>query len=182
MMVAPAVVSTPGLDESERWMVVWTESRAEKRVESRMAAKGFKAWLPTFVERRRWSDRWRNVTLPLFPGYLFVSAREKHLQAVLATPGVLTVVKSGSGPALLSGEFVASLQRAVQAPDTSPSPVDPCDEYGIADEVVVRRGPLAGLRGVVRDVRGAQRLIVWIEHLGRGVAFTMQASVLAHAE
>lgn len=162
-------------------MVVWTESRAEKRVESRMAAKGLTSWFPTFVERRRWSDRWQNVTLPLFPGYLFVRGRQQQLTDVLSTPGVLTVVKNGSIPALLAEDFVSSLRRAVMSPDTSAIPVDVPAEYHLADEVIVRRGPLAGLRGVVRDVRGAQRLIVWIEHLGRGVAFVLHASALSQA-
>ena len=62
--------------DTKSWVVVWTESRAEKQVESRLAASGIEAWLPKFVARRRWSDRWRDVVLPLFPGYLFARGGE----------------------------------------------------------------------------------------------------------
>lgn len=57
------------------WFVIWTESRAEKKVEARIAALGLSPWLPTVRERHRWSDRWREVVCPLFPGYLFALAR-----------------------------------------------------------------------------------------------------------
>ena len=53
------------------WFVIWAESRAEKKVEKRMAAMGLEPWLPVVKERHRWSDRWREVECPLFPGYLF---------------------------------------------------------------------------------------------------------------
>lgn len=55
------------------WFVVWTASRAEKKVESRIAAMGIEVWLPMVTEKRRWSDRWREVVTPLFPGYIFAS-------------------------------------------------------------------------------------------------------------
>ena len=86
----------------DSWFVIWTESRAEKKVEARIAALGLSPWLPTVRERHRWSDRWREVVCPLFPGYLFARTRSVEWHKVLGTPGVLTVVKHGGGPALLT--------------------------------------------------------------------------------
>ena len=54
-------------ERNNGWLVIWTESRAEKKVASRIAAQGMESWLPTITERHRWSDRWREVVLPLFP-------------------------------------------------------------------------------------------------------------------
>ena len=50
------------------WFVIWAESRAEKKVAQRMNDLGLAAWLPIKKERRRWSDRWKEVELTLFPG------------------------------------------------------------------------------------------------------------------
>src|SRR5687768_10824808 len=108
---------------SEGWFVVWTESRAEKRVESRIAAQGLESWLPKVTERRKWSDRWRDVLLPLFPGYLFARGGLAQLHSLLRTPGVVTVVKSAGRPALLSDGFVASLRRAIETSGVTASPV-----------------------------------------------------------
>jgi transcription antitermination factor NusG len=173
-------VGIPGT--AEGWFVVWTESRAEKRVESRIAAKGLEPWLPKVTERHKWSDRWREVVLPLFPGYLFARGGVSQLHAVLRTPGVVTVVKNGRGkPAFLSDGFVATLRRAIENSETAVQPVAEPVEYHIDDEVIVRDGPLAGLRGVVHEVRSSRRLVVWIEQIGRGVAFTIGSALVSRA-
>ena len=168
--------------ESEGWFVVWTESRAEKQVESRIAAKGIEPWLPKVIERRKWSDRWRDVVLPLFPGYLFARGGRAQLPALLRTPGVVTVVKSGAGkPAFLSDGFIASLRRAIESSGVTVAPVSEPVQYRVDDEVIVRDGPLAGLRGIVQEVRSSRRLIVWVEQIGRGVAFTIGSALVSRA-
>ena len=161
------------------WFVVWTAARAEKQVESRIAAQGLEPWLPKITERRRWSDRWRDVVLPLFPGYLFARGDQAQLHSVLRTPGVVSVVKTGGRPAVLPDAFVAALRRAIDTPGLAPSPVTEQISYAVDDEVIVREGPLAGLRGIVQHVRTGRRLVVWIEHVGRGVAFTIGATLVS---
>jgi transcription antitermination factor NusG len=161
------------------WFVIWTESRAEKKVASRIAALGMDSWLPTVTERHRWSDRWRQVVLPLFPGYLFAKGGTSQLSQILRTPGVLTVVKNGASPAMLSDSFIATLRRAVESPDVEARASIEPHSYCVEDEIVVREGPLAGLRGVVKQLRGARQLLVWIGEIGRGVAFTVGAEFVA---
>ena len=161
------------------WLVIWTESRAEKKVASRMAALGLEAWVPTVTERRRWSDRWREVVLPLFPGYLFVRDGLAILPSLLRTPGVLTVVKTGDKPAVLQEQFVVSLRQAVESAGAAATAVSAPHDYAVDDEVIVREGPLAGFRGVVRQLRGARHLVIWIEAIGRGVAFAIGEALLA---
>lgn len=163
------------------WFVVWTEARAEKRVESRMAAIGLEPWLPTVTERRRWSDRWKEVVLPMFPGYLFARGGLSQLHSVLRTPGVVTVVKDGGRPAYLADAFITSLRSAIEASGVPAAPVREQVWYEVDDEVIVQDGPLAGLRGVVQQIRGGRRLVVWIEQIGRGVAFTIGSAFVGPA-
>ena len=157
---------------SAGWFVVWTHSRAEKQVASRIAAMGMEQWLPTVTERHQWSDRWKDVVLPLFPGYVFARGTAGELHRLLRTPGVMTIVKNGTRAAFLSDGFVSSLRRAINTPELEPTAVsERC--YGVEDEVVIREGPLAGLRGVVKEIRNGRRLVVWVGEIGRGVAFTL---------
>jgi transcription termination/antitermination protein NusG len=167
---------------SDGWFVVWTESRAEKKVASRIASQGIEPWVPTVTERHRWSDRWRDVVLPLFPGYLFVRGSSTRLHQVLRTPGVLTVVKNGGAPAILTDSFIASLRQAIERSGVAAQPVEMPHDYDVNDEIIVQEGPLAGLRGVVRQLRGARHLVVWVKEVGRGVAFTIGASLVAKAD
>lgn len=106
--------------QPDSWFVIWTESRDERKVEERTAALSFSAWLPTITERRRWSDRWREVVCPLFPGYLWSSDPTVEWHKVLRTPGVLTVVRDGEGPALLAHDFVASLRDVIERKGATP--------------------------------------------------------------
>jgi transcription antitermination factor NusG len=163
------------------WFVVWTESRAEKKVESRISALGLEHWLPTVTERRRWSDQWREVVTPLFPGYLLARpAAEWH--AVLRIPGVLTVVKSGGQPAVLTDVFVQELREAIMRGGDAVKALPAAAKFEPGDEVVVQDGPFRGVRGVVREVRGARQLIIWVSAIGRGVAFSIGTALVAPAK
>jgi transcription antitermination factor NusG len=168
--------------QPDSWFVIWTESRAEKKVEARIAALGLSPWLPTVTERRRWSDRWREVVSPLFPGYLFARARSVEWHKVLRTPGVLTVVKQEGRPALLADGFVAGLRNAIERNGAAPEPLTEVIDYRQDDEVViVQEGALRGMRGVVRERRGGRQLVIWVAEIGRGVAFTIGSALVKTA-
>jgi transcription antitermination factor NusG len=162
----------------EGWFVIWTESRAEKRVANRLEQLGLEAWLPTVTERRRWSDRWRDVVIPLFPSYLFAHGHSSQMAALLRTPGVLTVVKHAGRPVLLVDEFVSSLRRAIEGAGQTIERISAPFEYGAGDEVVVQEGPLAGVRGVVQEQRGRRQLLIWVREIGRGAAFTIGSAMV----
>jgi transcription antitermination factor NusG len=167
--------------QADSWFVIWTESRAEKRVEARLAAMGLSSWLPTVKERHRWSDRWRDVVCPLFPGYLFARATSVEWHRVLRTPGVLTVVKEGERPALLADSFVARLRDAIERTGAAPEPVAEVVNYVPGDEVIVQDGALKGVRGVVRERRSGRQLVIWVSEIGRGVAFTIGPALVKAA-
>jgi transcription antitermination factor NusG len=163
------------------WFVVWTESRAEKKVESRITAMGMSAWLPTVKERHRWSDRWREVVSPLFPGYLFARATPGEWHRVLRTPGVLTVVKSDGRPAMLANAFVAGLRDAIERTGSLPERIAEAADFRPGDEVIVQEGALEGVRGVVRQRQNRRQLVIWVAEIGRGVAFTIGAALVKAA-
>lgn len=176
-------MNQPGNSEAayaDSWFVIWTESRAEKKVEKRIAALGLSPWLPTVKERHRWSDRWREVVCPLFPGYLFARARSVEWHKVLRTPGVLTIVKREGRPALLPDSLVADLREAVERRGVVPERLAEVAHYHEGDEVIVQEGALAGVRGIVRERRNQRQLVIWVSEIGRGVAFTI-GSALAKA-
>lgn len=154
------------------WYVVWSEARAEKKVAGRLSAKGYSVWLPTVTERHRWSDRWKMVTKPLFPGYLFAATGDGYVP-ILRTPGVLTLVKEGGSPAQLTADYILSLKRIVEHPELALEPMESQVEFLPGDEVLVSDGPLAGYRGQVVELRGARRLVVWISCIGRGLLCTL---------
>lgn len=167
--------------QSAPWFVIWAESRAEKKVEKRIAALGLTPWLPVAKERHRWSDRWREVECPLFPGYLFARATNANWHQILRTPGVLTVIKEGGKPALLADSFVTSLRDAIGREGVAPEAVSESIAYTPGDEVIVQEGALRGVRGIVRERRGGRQLVLWVTEIGRGVAFTIGSALVKAA-
>lgn len=136
--------------------------------EARIAALGLSPWLPTVKERHRWSDRWREVICPLFPGYLFARARSVEWHKVLRTPEVLTVVKQEGRPALLPAAFVEALRDAIERNGAAPELVPDVVDYRPGDEVVVQEGALKGVRGMIRERRGGRQLVIWVSEIARG--------------
>lgn len=166
------------LSPSWGWYVVWTEPRAEKKVAERLASKGCDVWLPTVTEKRRWSDRWKSVTLPLFPGYLFTCTRDAGYVPVLRTPGVRTLVKERGEPAVLTQDYIERLRTVVENPIAGVEVVPEQFEFVPGDEVLVREGPLAGFRGFVTELRGARRLLVRVSGIGRGLLCVLGAALV----
>ncbi len=161
------------------WFVIWAESRAEKQVAKRIAALGLSSWLPIVKERHRWSDRWREVECPLFPGYLFARATIADWNRILRIPGVLTVITERGKPALLADSFVTALRDAIGRDGAAPEPVAESVNYVPGDEVIVQEGALRGVRGVVRERRSGRQLVLWVAEIGRGVAFTIGSALVS---
>ena len=163
------------------WFVIWAESRAEKKVAKRLADLGLSPWLPTVTERHRWSDRWRDVDCPLFPGYLFAKATVADWHRILRTPGVLTVLTERGKPALLADSFVSALRDAIGRTGVAAEAVSEGVDYAAGAEVIVQEGPLSGVRGIVRERRGGRQLVLWVTEIGRGVAFTIGSAMVKAA-
>ena len=120
------------------------------------------------------------VTKPLFPGYLFAATGDGYV-LLLKTPGVLTLVKEGFKPATLTSEYIEGLQRLIENPELAVEPVMR-ERFVLGDEVLVREGPLVGHRGQIVELRGARKLIVWIESVGRGILCTLGDAAVIRAE
>src|SRR5512133_1243298 len=101
----------PGMD----WYAIRTRPKHEKIVESMLANKGYEVLLPIFKCRRRRPDRFKNILLPLFPGYLFCRFDQHARLPILTTPGVLHVVGSGRVPIPISETEVEDVRRVVNS-------------------------------------------------------------------
>ena len=54
-----------------QWFAVRTATGREKSVSQQLQSKGYEDFLPQYRSKRQWSDRTKDVEIPLFPGYLF---------------------------------------------------------------------------------------------------------------
>jgi len=93
-----AADSAPGIPGTSHdalsWYAVQTRYRFEKKVAEQLRTKGVETFLPLREEIHRWSDRCKDVSLPLFPGYAFVRTDGKpdSRTRVLQTAGLISFV------------------------------------------------------------------------------------------
>ena len=80
------IVENPGV----AWYALYTRHQHEKNLTATLSRKGFETFLPVYVSARRWADRTKEISLPLFPCYVFVRCAfgGQELQ-VVTTPGRL---------------------------------------------------------------------------------------------
>jgi transcription antitermination factor NusG len=156
----------------EQWFALRVRSRHEKSVSYLLGAKGYQQFLPVARHRRQWADRVKDVDLPLFAGYVFCYFNPEHRVGVLATPGVVDVVRSGKTLLPVEAQEIEDLQRVMEAQLT----VEPWQYLQTGQQVEIHRGPLAGLTGIYLQSRGVQRLVLSISLLQRSVLVEVESS------
>src|ERR1019366_1257155 len=104
-----------GVHEDSCWWAVYTRHQHEKTVAKMLSGKGIEVFLPLYESTRHWKDRKRQLSLPLFPCYLFVrGAHDRRLQ-VVTTPGVHMVLCTGERVAAVSESEIRAIRLVVDA-------------------------------------------------------------------
>lgn len=148
------------------WFALRVKSRSEKIVATIARHKGYEEFLPLYQSRRRWSDRFKSVELPLFPGYVFCRLNPEVRLPLLTIPGVLSFVGIGRIPVPIDDAEIAVIQAAIGAGLSA----EPYPFLEVGQKVRLAEGPLAGLEGLLVEVRKQQRLAVSVSLLKRSVA------------
>jgi transcriptional antiterminator RfaH len=110
-------------------------SQAERRAAQHLSERGYQAYLPLVATRRR--DRvvrsmWHDVSVPLFPRYLFCrfDPSRDPWRPVMHTPGVASLVRVGDRPIACPDGAVEALlateegRRTLEAPRVLFAPGD----------------------------------------------------------
>jgi transcription antitermination factor NusG len=148
------------------WFALSTRSSRERMIGEMLRGKGYEEFVPTYRSRRKWSDRYKDLELPLFPGYVFCRFDPSRRLPVLTTPGVITVVGNGRAPVPVDDSEIAALKAVV----ASNLRAEPWPYLRVGQRVVIETGSLAGLEGILQEVRKTCRLVVSVELLQRSVA------------
>lgn len=96
-----------------QWYVMYTSSRAEKKVADRLQKEEVEVFLPLVEELRQWTDRKKKVQKALFNGYVFVKTHRNNLWNCLQVPGAVKFVNFSGIPATIREEDVEIIQRVV---------------------------------------------------------------------
>jgi transcription antitermination factor NusG len=148
------------------WFAIMAKTCREKTASLLLENAGYECFVPTSKYIRRWSDRMKEIEVPLFPGYFFCRMNPHNRLPVLMTPGVIQIVGVGKTPRSVDEEEVAAIQRAAK----SGLPTMPWPYVEIGHTVRIEEGPLRGLTGIVFKIKSGVKLILSVSLLQRSVA------------
>jgi transcriptional antiterminator NusG len=167
---ADRVVPSPRGDD-HFWYAVQTKTRHEKRVAAELKEKGVTVFLPLVRALHQWSDRKREVTLPLFTNYAFVRIRGERADRtpILNSNGVVGLVGMRGCPIPIPEEQILAIETILREriPFTSIPFLD------VGRRVRIRGGSLDGLEGVIVAINGDQSLVVSVEGIYKSLAIRL---------
>ena len=76
-----------------KWYALTVRYQHERQTEKALQSKGLETLVPLYRSRRQWSDRVKDVELPLFAGYVLCRFALSQRMPVLDTPGVAKIVR-----------------------------------------------------------------------------------------
>lgn len=153
-------------EATSSWFALTVKHQHERAVRDALASKDLEALAPMYRTKRRWSDREKEIDLPLFGGYVFCRFPYEERVRVLTTPGVRRIVQFGEAPSPLAESEIEAIETMVK----SNAPIRPWPHLKPGDRVRVERGPLRGLTGTLIRERDVFRLVIGVDLLQRSIA------------
>jgi transcription antitermination factor NusG len=156
------------------WFALRIRHRCEQYSTSYLSYHGFTVCFPTYEVERRWSDRVKQLQLPLFPGYIFCQMAPGQKSAVLSAPGVVQLVSIGNTPVPVEPAEMEGVLRSVECGFG----LEPAELPRPEDRVLILSGPFRGLEGVFVERRKQRTLILSVTLLQRAIAVELDATAV----
>jgi transcription antitermination factor NusG len=148
------------------WFALRVRSHYERVAVTHLRQRGYEEFAPSCKIERRWSDRTKQIDQFLFPGYIFCRFNPNDRLTVMTAPGVVDVVGFGKQPERIPEAEMDRVRKMVE----SGLLVTPYPYVQVGQRVLIERGPLSGLEGILAEVKGKVRLVVSINLLQRSVS------------
>jgi transcription antitermination factor NusG len=152
--------SSPGA-----WIVIRVRPHYELVTSQLLRYKGYEIFLPTYRSKRQWSDRTKELELPLFPGYTFCKLTVEKSHPIIATPGVMSILGTRKEFARVDDLEIEALQNVAK----NRIPARPCVYLNAGDRVRIQGGSLAGVEGILVRHKSGDRLVLSIDLVQRSI-------------
>ncbi len=153
------------------WHALYTRYQHERMVQQILTEKGFETFLPLYEARHRWKDRMKQVSVPLFPSYVFIRGGLERRLDIVTTTGFHSIVSEGERPGVVTQNEIDAMRQLVE----TRLRVEPHPFLKVGDRVRVKSGPLEGFEGILVRKKNQYRLVLSVELLQQSVATEVDA-------
>ena len=160
-----------------QWHVIYTRSRAEKKVQTELAFKNIENFLPMQKKLRQWKDRKKWVEMPLMSGYCFVYITRKEYDLVLQTNNVVGYVRFEGKAAVIPDNQMDSLKKMLKQYDFEVIVTN--ENFAPGKKVEVIEGPMIGLKGELVKAQGKNKFIIRFSEINSAFSVEIPANHLS---
>ncbi|MBB3057082.1 UpxY family transcription antiterminator [Mucilaginibacter gotjawali] len=158
-----------------KWYPVYTHPRSEKKAFEALIKKGVEAYLPLQRQLKQWSDRKKWVEEPFIKSYLFVRIKEHEQTEVLMTKGIARFIYFSGRITPMPDRQINELKLLIASPyelEVTEQDLQP------GENIIIKAGPLKGLKGEIISYRSQKQLALRLENLGYSIIVHVSASLI----
>lgn len=167
----------PSVPDYPRWYAVYTLARHEKKVAQHFDERGIAYFLPLYTSIHRWNRKTATISVPLFPGYVFVQTSRHRRYEPLGVPGVVHFVGTAKSPTEIPAEEIESLRNVIRMGYK----IEPHPYLAPGNRARIASGPMSGLTGIIQRTSGGFRSVISVDLIMRSVAIEVDSASLVAA-
>ena len=165
-------------NQQKLWYVVYTRSRAEKKVREELIFNNIECFLPLQKKLRQWKDRKKWVEMPLMSGYCFVHISRIEYDKVLQITNVVCYVAFEGKAAVIPTQQIDFLKQMLKQNDFDVSVSQ--ETFKLGKKVEIIEGPLIGMRGELIETRGKNRFILRLNQINNTFVIEIPANQISY--
>ena len=169
-MIQEKIQSSPDVNASVlQWYAVYTKPRGEKKLREALDKKSIQSFLPLLSGKKKWSDRYKVISSPLFASYIFVKI-DYHQDSIriLQEPNSVQFVHYSGKPATIEDETIEMIRLFLEEyPDKIK--IEQEAKLRKGNILEIRQGPFAGRKVTVEKVKNDYYVVVRLPMLNRTV-------------
>jgi len=147
-----------------QWYAVYTAPKAEKKVSERFTEQNIIHYLPTRKVIRQWSDRKKEVIVPVINGYIFVKIHKTEFRKIISVYGAIAFVSEKNQPVAIPDYQMERLKSMVDYADENVE--FSTEEFSTGEAVKIMKGPLEGLIVELINFNGKHNVLVRLDGFG----------------
>lgn len=149
---------------THNWYAVYVPFRREKSASERLERMGIQTYVPLIEKTKRYVRKVKKYRIPLIHKYVFVRIDPRDKSMVLQERDVIDFLRFEGRMVAIPDAEIETLKRVVGDREAQ---IDALDTHRVLGaEVEIIHGHLTGLKGVVREVLGKNKLLVTLDTLG----------------
>jgi transcription antitermination factor NusG len=150
---------------SKGWFAFVVRSQSEFKAEEELNNLGVQSYLPITIATRKWSDRKKEIKVPLIKGYIFIYATERERLFSLEQKSIVKCLFDCGRPAVIPEWQIENLKKILEYK----SEVIVENYLVVGDSVKIIEGPFEGVVGILQSSGKERTLSVSIDLIHRSV-------------